>query len=72
MKMPADSVNEGGLVDLLDRLLDRGAIVHADLTITLGEVPLIGINICALLGGTETLLRYGLAMETNSESPPPA
>lgn len=48
------------LVDLLDRVLDRGLIINADIVITLAGVPLIGINLRAALGGMETMVRYGL------------
>ena len=47
---------EAGLVDLLDRVLDRGLVIHADIMITLAGVPLVGLNLRAVLAGMETLL----------------
>ena len=48
------------LVDLLDRVLDKGLVIHADLIISLAGVPLIGVNLRAALAGMETMLKYGV------------
>lgn len=51
---------EGTLVDVLDRLLDKGLIIHADIIISVAGIPLIGINLRAALAGIETMLDYGM------------
>ena len=51
------------LVDLLDRVLDKGLVINADLIISLAGVPLIGVNLRAALAGMETMLEYGLMKE---------
>lgn len=51
---------KAGLVDLLDRVLEKGLIIHADVVITLAGVPLIGINLKAALANIETMLDYGM------------
>jgi len=48
------------LVDLLDRALDKGVVISADLVVSLAGVPLIGVNLRAAVAGMETMLRYGL------------
>ncbi|MDP2954183.1 MAG: gas vesicle protein [Chloroflexota bacterium] len=48
------------LVDLLDRVLDKGLIIHADIIISVAGVPLIGVNLKAALAGIETMIEYGL------------
>ena len=48
------------LVELLDRMLNRGVVLNVDLVITVAGVPLIGINLRAALAGMETMLNYGL------------
>lgn len=48
------------LGDLLDRVLDRGLFLDADLVITLAGVPLIALKLKALIGSVETMSRYGL------------
>lgn len=52
--------SRGALTDLLDRALDRGIIINADLVVCLAGVPLIGVMLRAALAGMETLRRYGL------------
>jgi len=51
------------LVDLLDRVLDRGVVINADIIISLAGVPLIGINLRAALAGMETMVKYGVMQE---------
>jgi hypothetical protein len=50
-------------VDLLDRVLDRGLVINADIIICLAGVPLIGVNLRAALAGMETMVQYGLMRE---------
>jgi len=51
------------LVDLLDRVLDRGVVINADIIISLAGVPLIGVNLRAALAGMETMVKYGVMKE---------
>ncbi len=51
---------KGTLVDLLDRVLDKGLVIHADLIVSVAGIPLIGVNLRAALAGMETMLKYGL------------
>jgi len=51
------------LVDLLDRVLDRGVVLQADVVITLAGVPLVGASLRLALAGMETMTRYGLLTE---------
>jgi len=48
------------LVDLLDRILDKGLILNADLIIHVAGIPLLGVNLKACLAGMETMLNYGI------------
>ena len=48
------------LVDLLDRVLDKGLVIYADIIISVAGIPLIGVNLRAALAGMETMLRYGV------------
>lgn len=56
------------LVDLLDRVLDRGLVINADIIISLAGVPLIGINLRAALAGMETMAQYGVMQEWDQRS----
>ena len=51
------------LVDLLDRVLDKGLVINADIIISLAGVPLIGVNLRAALAGMDTMLKYGMMAE---------
>lgn len=48
------------LVDLLDRVLDKGLVINADIIISLAGVPLIAVNLRAAVSSVETMLEYGL------------
>ena len=48
------------LVDLLDRILDKGLILDADLIIHVAGIPLIGIKLKAAIAGIETMLKFGI------------
>ena len=40
---------DSSLVEILDRLLNKGAVLNADLIITVAGIPLIGLNLRAAL-----------------------
>lgn len=58
------------LVDLVDRILDKGLVINADITIDLVGVELLGIKIRAALASFETAAQYGLEFPsgTNMET----
>jgi len=60
--------HNGALVDLLDRVLDKGLVLQADLIISLAGVPLIGVCLRAALASMETMLRYGLMTDWDEKS----
>jgi gas vesicle structural protein len=55
--------NHGKLADLLDRVLDRGMVLDADIIIYLADVPLVGIKLSAAIAGIETMQKYGLLQD---------
>ncbi len=56
------------LVDLLDRLLDKGLVIHADVIISVAGIPLVGVNLRAALAGMETMLAYGMMKDWDATS----
>lgn len=60
-RLPASP--SGTLVDLLDRVLDGGLVINADIVITLAGIPLVGVTLRAAVAGMETMVRYGLLTE---------
>ena len=51
---------ENNFVELLDRLLNKGLILNADVIISVAGVPLIGISLKAAIASIETMLDYGM------------
>ena len=56
------------LVDLLDRIFDKGVVIQADIIISVAGIPLIGVNLRAALAGMETMLEYGLLKDWDASS----
>ena len=50
----------GTLVDVIDRILDKGLVINADITVSIAGVELLGIKIRAALASFETAAKYGL------------
>ena len=55
------------LTDLIDRVLDRGVAIHADIIVSLAGIPLVGINLRALVAGMETMTEYGVMHDWDRE-----
>lgn len=49
-------MNENALVDLLDRVVECGAVVSGDVIITLAGIDLIRLDLRLLLAGVEESL----------------
>jgi ssDNA-binding Zn-finger/Zn-ribbon topoisomerase 1 len=48
------------LADVIDRVLDKGLVINADICVSIAGVELLGIKIRAALASFETAARYGL------------
>lgn len=48
------------LASLVDRLLDKGLVINADIAVSVAGVELLGVKIRAALASFETAARYGL------------
>ena len=62
------STTSATLVDLLDRLLEKGLVIRADLIISLAGIPLIGVSLHAAIAGMETMLEYGMMTDWDASS----
>ena len=49
-----------GIVELIDRTLNKGVILNADLVITVADVPLLAANLRLALASVETMIKYGV------------
>jgi L-cysteine desulfidase len=63
--------SEGGLADAIDRILDKGLVINADIAVSVAGTELLGIKIRAALASFETAAKYGLEFPsgTNYETP---
>jgi len=52
--------NETGIVELIDRALNKGVILSADLVITVADVPLLAAKLKLALASVETMLKFGV------------
>ncbi len=67
----ARDTDGAGLADVVDRILDKGLVINADIMVSVSGVELLGIKIRAALASFETAARYGLEFPsgTNLETP---
>ena len=60
MALAAQKDASTSLVDVIDRILDKGLIINADIAVSVAGVELLGIKIRAALASFETAAKYGL------------
>ncbi len=63
--------NRLSLADVIDRILDKGLVINADIAVSVAGTELLGIKIRATLASFETAARYGLELPsgTNMNAP---
>lgn len=61
-----------GLAELIDRILDKGLIINADIKIDLAGTEILGIKIRAALASFETAAKFGLAFPSGTNLNAPA
>jgi len=55
--------DDDAFVDVLDVVLRDGAILRADVIVSVAGIPLVGIKLTAVIAGMETMTEYGLFEE---------
>ena len=60
MALTAQKDSDGTLADVIDRILDKGLVINADITVSLAGVELLGVKIRAAVASFETAAKYGL------------
>jgi len=61
-----------GLPDLIDRILDKGLVINADIKIDLAGTEILGIKLRAALASFETAAQFGLAFPSGTNLNAPA
>lgn len=69
MPWKADHDSTGTLADVIDRILDKGLVINADITVSVIGVELLSIRIRAALASFETAARYGLEFPSGTSLP---
>ena len=49
-----------GLAAVIDKVLEKGLVINADITVSVADTELLGIKIRAALASFETAAKYGL------------
>jgi gas vesicle structural protein len=60
MSLQAARGEGSGLADVIDKILDKGLVINADIAVSVAGVELLGIKIRAALASFETAAKYGL------------
>ncbi|MBI4296137.1 MAG: gas vesicle protein [Chloroflexi bacterium] len=60
MALQATKSEATTLADVIDRVLDKGLVINADICVSVAGVELLGIKIRAALASFDTAARYGL------------
>ncbi len=50
------------LVDLVDRILDKGVVIAGDITVSIVGVDLLSLKLNLVIASLETAKRYGLKL----------
>ena len=58
------------LVDILERILDKGLVINADIVVSLVGTELLGIRLRAAVASFETAVRYGLQFPGGTDIAP--
>jgi hypothetical protein len=61
--------NSVSLADLIDRILDKGLVINADISVSIAGVELLGIKIRAAIASFETAASYGLEFPSGTALP---
>lgn len=61
--MQPSRADDDVIVDLLDVILRDGAVIEADVIISVADVPLVGLKLRAALAGMTTMTEYGMFEE---------
>lgn len=69
---PSRDEKGSGLADVIDRILDKGLVINADISVSVVGVELLGIKIRAALASFETAAKYGLEFPSGTTLKTPA
>lgn len=50
------------IIDLIDRILDKGIVINGDITVSIVGVDLLSLKINLVIASVETAKRYGMKL----------
>ena len=60
---------QASLVDLVDRLIDGGVVIHGDITLAVADVDLLYVGLRALVSSVENMeQKTGISMSASSSA----
>lgn len=68
-KLALQGQTSGTLADVIDRILDKGLVINADIKVNVVGVELLEIRIRAALASFETAAMYGLEFPSGTRLP---
>ena len=72
MPLQAERDTPATVADVIDRILDKGLVINADIAVSVAGVELLGIRIRAALASFETAAKYGLEFPSGTRMETPA
>ncbi len=72
MALEVERDGAGTLADVIDRVLDKGLVINADIKIAAAGVELLDLKIRAALASFEAAARYGLEFPSGTNLRTPA
>jgi phage-related holin len=58
------------LCEVLDRVLNKGAVIHGDITISVADVDLLYLGLRLIVTSIETALRAGVPLPERAQDAP--
>ncbi|MDQ3838273.1 MAG: gas vesicle protein [Thermoproteota archaeon] len=60
--LPSSAVQRQNLLDVLDRILDKGIVINGEITVSLLKSEILSLRINLVIASIETAKRYGLEL----------
>ncbi len=67
MALQATREESATLIDVVEKILDKGLVINADICVSVAGVELLGIKIRAALASFETAAKYGLEFPSGTD-----
>jgi hypothetical protein len=60
--LPASIVQRQNVLDILDRILDKGIVINGEITVSLLKTEILSLRINLVIASIETAKRYGIEL----------